>query len=420
MKVILLLLSLLSFAYASAAAPLIEQGDVAIFQSEADRLVTVEYVLRNSPGVVTVDFQTNTTRSVDGRWVSIGQELFRDVGGAVNRLVLDTDVVHRIVWQPTNNWANVRLRNCSFRAVVKAWATNAPPDYMVIDLLTTNVNYYVSQAAMPLSPTNKLHKTSSLVMRRVHAANVEWRMGSPKDRAWRGNNYQYQGCEEPRLVTLSRDYYLAIFETTQEQYRLLRGASSYSGEETSAPNVMTLPAQYMSHGYLVETFLPLASRMTGIAFGLPTEAQWEFACRAGADAPVNTGRDLTSPLSCTNMNEVAWYVRHKPTYPDSWAAYDVKTAEVGLLEPNAWGFYDMQGNVAEHCMDYGRQDDVLEFGLFRDPQGPETGDSFVTRGGSIAASAALCTPYARYDHIAKTSANRYVGVRLCAPPVAAR
>ena len=434
MKSELTFLSFCAVTLALSAGPRVDQDALTVVQSKGDRLVTVDYVLRGDPGIVTVDFQTNVTKTAAGPWVSIGVENFKSVAGDVNRLVKEVDETHRITWQPTNDWANVRVRNGNFRAVVTAWATNAPPDYMVIDLLTTNFSYYVSKEALPLEPTNETYKTTSLVMRRVHATNVEWVMGSSASQPYRELNGSYPKTETPRFVTLSEDYYLGIFELSQEQCRLLRGVSYYNGEEKTAPNIRVLPVQYMDYSHLRGTesasfkswpedkhrvadgsWLDTFRKMTGVQFDLPTEAQWEYACRAGTRSGLNSGKELTGLYDCPNAQEVAWYIYHKPTYPEDWAGYDVRTAEVGLLLPNVWGFYDMHGNVAEWVLDRGSQPDEAVGGRFRDPVGATEGTSHYIRGGQgqyVNASAILSSV-----RDSSGGHSRAIGLRLCAPAV---
>ena len=116
------------------ALPVIDQGSVTLTQNPGSRLVTVQYVLTGDPAVVTVDFQTNNVAA--GTWASIGGEKYAGVIGDVNRLVTNVNSTCSIFWQPTkaDAWPNQHIAGGNFRAVVKAWATNAPPPYMIVDL----------------------------------------------------------------------------------------------------------------------------------------------------------------------------------------------------------------------------------------------------------------------------------------------
>lgn len=113
-------------------------------------------------------------------------------------------------------------------------------------------------------------------------------------------------------------------------------------------------------------------------FSLPTEAQWEYACRAGTTTALNSGKSLTSCDGyCPNLEEVAWYGRNsnRTTHP------------VGLKKANGWGLHDMHGNVFEWCL--GKYGEYPEKPLI-DPQGPDPGYLRVVRGGGWSHAARGC------------------------------
>ena len=107
----------------------------------------------------------------------------------------------------------------------------------------------------------------------------------------------------------------------------------------------------------------------GYEFTLPTEAQWEYACRAGTTTALNSGKNLSNEEKCPEMDEVGWYDGNS----------DEMTHPVGQKKPNAWGLYDMHGNVWEWCLDW--KGDYPETTVV-DPTGPDTGMSRVLRSGS--------------------------------------
>ena len=151
-------------AWANAAP---EVSGVTLTQ-DADRTVRIAYALSGEPGIVTVDIQTNG--------VSIGGTLLTHFAGDVNRLVQPGS--RSMSWQPHRAWPDNGV-STNLQAVVTAWATNAPPDYLVVSLTCTNsVRYFADAASVPGGVTNDLYKTDEIVLRRCHAANVEWRMGS--------------------------------------------------------------------------------------------------------------------------------------------------------------------------------------------------------------------------------------------------
>ena len=151
------------------------------------------------------------------------------------------------------------------------------------------------------------------------------------------------------------------------------------------------------------SFLGRLRAKTGLTgFDLPTEAQWEYACRGGTTTALNSGKDLTAAKGpCPNMDEVGWYEKNSggTTHP------------VGGRRPNAWGLYDMHGNVLEWCRDwcgsYG--------GDATDPVGPVGGEKRVCRGGSWSFSASSCR--SACQHCGESHYQfRVIGFRLAFVP----
>ena len=146
-------LSVLSAACA-LAVPRVDENTVTMQQAD-DRTVTISYVLTGEPGIVTFDVETNVTGTAEGPWVSIGGENIRTVAGWVNKLVGRLGERLSFTWQPYTDWPGRTIPAANIRAVVTAWATNAPPDYMAVDLDTpTNVSFYTSADFLPGSITS--------------------------------------------------------------------------------------------------------------------------------------------------------------------------------------------------------------------------------------------------------------------------
>ena len=187
--------------------------------------------------------------------------------------------------------------------------------------------------------------TNSVGMRMVRVAPGSFVMGSPPGEPLR------QDEETPHRVKLTRAFRVAATEVTERQWLAVmrQGSTPQSGEDRPVASVSWKEAR--------EFCLEL-SRKEGKAYRLPTEAEWECACRAGATSP--TGTDLAAG---------AWYSENS----------DGTAHPVATRAANSWGLFDMLGNVGEWTMDvyapYPRED-------VNDPTGPPAGSARVVRGGS--------------------------------------
>jgi formylglycine-generating enzyme required for sulfatase activity len=133
----------------------------------------------------------------------------------------------------------------------------------------------------------------------------------------------------PRRIDVDKPFYLARYETTQAQWQAVMGTNP---SEFKGPN---LPVENVSWSDCRSFLARLNARSPGAGFDLPTEAQWEYACRAGSTTKWCTGNDESRVEQC------AWFVG------DS----GFSTHPVGEKKPNAWGLHDMHGNVWEWCAD---------------------------------------------------------------------
>jgi formylglycine-generating enzyme required for sulfatase activity len=212
--------------------------------------------------------------------------------------------------------------------------------------------------------------TNSIGMKLVLIPKGTFMMGSPESEEGRKEN------ETQHEVTISKDYYLGVTEVTQAQYEKVIGKnpSYYQGAIVGNENA-DLPVEQVSWDDAVEFCKKLSELpeeiKAGRVYRLPTEAQWEYACRAGSKTAYSF--DDEEGL----LPEHGWFNRNSSN----------RTHTVGLLEPNAWGLYDMHGNVWEWCSDWYEE---YPKGAVGDPTGPSKGAHRVFRGGSWSDVAASC------------------------------
>ena len=374
-------------------------GNVNVSRDVANRLITVSYTL-DEPGIVTVAFSHNGT--------AIPEERFAGVTGDVNKYVAATGQgeTRKIRWQTDLDWPDTFFEG-TISAEVTAWTTNNPPDYVVIDLVTmTNsapyegARYYTSTNALPGGLFDDRYFSEKLVMRKIPAAGVVWRMGSPDDE--KGRITTVEGLETRHRVKLTKDYYIAVFETTYGQSAYFFPETSYSGGrvDPSGTGNPRYALGKVAYYYLrtpekvgrtnyenPDSWLIIGAlwRRFGVKLDIPTEAQWEFACRAGTGTPFYNGYSLPTATTYApaSVREIGWIYNNNSTNADDGAPYGPRP--VGLKKPNAWGLYDMIGNVAEFCYDpYGAYIVEENDGISVDPVGGDTYDSTnkrVLRGG---------------------------------------
>jgi formylglycine-generating enzyme required for sulfatase activity len=244
-------------------------------------------------------------------------------------------------------------------AIWQPWSGGAKPDNRSFANNTTS-NSAASTAAvssLPQSLTNSVGMEFRLIQ------SGTFKMGSPTSE---GERYSDETQHE---VTLSRPYYLGVYEVTQEQYEKVMAAnpSGFKGSRHPVDMVSWEDAQEFIRRLNAMT----AEQSAGRKYRLPTEAEWEYACRAGSKTAYSFGDD-----------------------PSAWGKYGwigdnsaAQTHQVGEKQPNPWGLYDMHGNVLEFCEDwYGD----YPAGAVIDPTGPNEGSFRVSRGGSWFNRAARC------------------------------
>ena len=212
--------------------------------------------------------------------------------------------------------------------------------------------------------------TNSVGMRLTLIPSGEFTMGSPDPELERGAD------EVRHRVTISRSFYLGVYEVTQSEYK------SVIGTNPSAHKRPTNPVEQVNWKDAVEFCRTLselpAEKAAGNRYRLPTEAEWEYACRAGTTTAFSFGDDKTL------LHQFGWFGGNSGL---------TRLHPVGMKKPNPWGLYDMHGNVWEWCHDWYAAyptADVI------DPAGPTSGDVRIDRGGSWHYLGRFCRSASRF------------------------
>lgn len=289
---------------------------------------------------------------------------------------------HKFVWDMNAEGLTFKSSNTVFNVSCET----TPATYCVIDLSAgaNATSYPVTYLASPPSGGFNVdaYKTTKLVLKRLEAG-----------------TFKMQGSTN---VKLTEPFFCGLFELTQRQYELVTGTNPCSSSSYGKGN--TYPVHYVSYNMIrgssngakwpsssavdSSSFMGKLRARTGLDFDLPTEAQWEYACRAGTTTTYYWGNSMNG--------NYAWYSGNSNS-----AAHPV-----GTKTANAWGLYDLSGNVWEWCLDwYG----TLAYGT--DPKGSSSGSNRLERGGSGISDADSCTSSSRRSSY-PSSENRNFGFRL--------
>jgi formylglycine-generating enzyme required for sulfatase activity len=229
---------------------------------------------------------------------------------------------------------------------------------------------------IPLDPTGEDNPwTNSIGMAFVQIPSGTFIMGSPM------SEFLRESDETQHQVTLTKSFYLQTTEVTQGQWKIVMGNNpSYfneCGDECPVENVSWDDCQ---------AFISQLNLREGTTkYRLPTEAEWEYACRSETTTPFDTG-------NCLSSNQ-ANYDGNYPYTDCPLGTFRNETVPVKSFSPNAWGIYDIHGNVWEWCQDwYG----IYPSSSVTDPAGPSSGSWRVIRGGSLGNGAGECRSAYRY------------------------
>ena len=312
-----------------------------------------------------------------------------------------TNGAHQICWDLTADGITLGKGNVSVTVEYKAVA----PLYCVIDLSAGSSAEKYTVTYLDQEPEGGFnrdeYKTTKLVLKRVEAGTFTMGDADEEDNL-------------PHEVTLTKSFYMGLFEMTQKQWNLVMGTTPWTANEWGSGD--TYPAYCISYnkvrgsGYgskwpasdnvdMYSSFIGKMRNRTGIRVDLPTEAQWEYTCKAGRTTKYSYGDTASDEYM--------------------WTDYDgMSSHEVGLKKANDWGFYDMHGNIAEWCLDWWDESQVLSEDSV-DPKGATSATEYrMIRGGSWAEEAALCASSLRNGCEPASDAFN-AGFRLAGPEVEA-
>jgi formylglycine-generating enzyme required for sulfatase activity len=262
----------------------------------------------------------------------------------------------------------------------------------------------------PPAPDDEKTITNSIGMKLVLIPAGKFQMGSPETEEGR------ESKELQHEVSITRPFFMGAYETTQREWEtVMQKKFNQSQFNSSRGGSYDHPVENMTW-YMVVDFCKKLSELpdekkAGRTYRLPTEAEWEYACRAGTKTPYHCGKSLSSKQANFNGN-----------FPSGGAEkgdYLRKTEKVGSHAPNAWGLYDMHGNVAEWCSDY-YDPKYFSDSPKEDPKGPAKGvfptdynkDFYrVVRGGCWVDEAVACRSAYRFRAMPH-DAYRLIGFRV--------
>ena len=407
-RILITMVAIFVSVHAMAGDPQID--DVIVQQRWPwSRLVDIDYILKCEPEEL-VDVQVE---AYDGsmRLTLPSQSLSGNLHSVQRG-------AHRIVWDP----AVTAYTNSGVLSEFRVTLTPTPvPLYMIVDLTqsageegqieyvyesdltnnlwgawarnpVTNVGVVIESVIWTGVATNDIYKTEKLVLRRI-----------PK------GTFQMGGSTS---TTLTKDFYACIFQITQGQWERIMGTNpsiyqnplspveSVSYDDTRGATNSVPMIDWPGTGTLVDpsSFVGALRAKTALTdFDLPTEAQWEYACQAKTTTDFNN----EVPGVINPLNELGWWTGN------SQVTASKTTQPVGQKKPNAWGLYDMHGNVFESCVDWHASS--LTGG--KDPTGAESGEKRVVRGGSFNSTEGYCK--STYRSSSKASERREIrGFRL--------
>ena len=352
--------------------------------------VKIKKIKKNDSGF---DACWNVAKDVDGYEIAYGTG--KDFSDAVTeRIVGNKNNTVKVYTLKPNTTYYIRLRSykkvdsedlCSEWSKAQKFLVPSYPDiitkgtYLVIDLSggPDAVRYPVSYLqSEPAGGWTTEYKSTKMVFRLIQAGT--FMMGSPE------NEYGRHSDETLHKVTLTRPFYIGVFEVTQKQWELVTNYKGGYGSEEGPLRPARKSSTAIKSDFDDRSFVGFLRSRTGLEFDLPTEAQWEYACRAGTSTALYDGNNITNTYYDGNLNKLA---RNYWNKYDGKGGYEGGATTVGSYLPNAWGLYDMLGNAWEVCLD--RYVEDLGSLPVVDPIA-QSYAAHVTKGGDPACGASGC------------------------------
>lgn len=364
-------------------------------------------------GLVDIDYEIQSDDAEAKYWVypkgtdnRLGKRVIMNTlsgDGATNYVGVGR---HRMVWDAKADMP--KFHTPDLQVTLQVISDGAK--YLVIDISGgTNAVTYPVRYSTEGPDLSDICKTDEIWLRLILPGTFI--MGSP------ATEYRHQSqSEEQHRVTLTKPYYIGIFEITQRQWEYVMGTNPAECKGDCRPiervsygdiRGYSLGAQWPTSNAVDEaSFMGELRKKTLLVWDLPTEAQWEYACRAGTLSSANTGKEISWYIYDSVMDEVGRYTSNNGS---NKGGYSGGSAAVGYFKGNAWGLYDMHGNVWEWCRDY--YNDHVGSLPVTDPPGWSNGGRSA-RGGGWDSEAGDCRSARR----ASGNKNNQTGFRAVVLP----
>ena len=315
-----------------------ETVSVSVEKSRIDDIVTIRMKLEEALTATSPllrPLNGSQEDILDGVWKKqTYSQIADDMGSTVIRIKKDAGVLWRVLSQLTGK--KVTQRNCKVELI--KWAGLSGEATLTIARRRRQAQRFVEDLG------------SRLTLEMISVPEGQFMMGSPK------NELRHQSNEDPQHEVTVSSFWIAKYPVTQAQWKAVAALPQLQRELTAVPSNFegdNRPVEQVSWHDAVE-FCDRLSQRTGRDYRLPSEAEWEYACRAGTETPFHFGATLTTELA--NYRGTDWEYEGK-TYSGAYGdgplgIYREETTEVGIFDAaNGFGLHDMHGNVWEWCQD---------------------------------------------------------------------